>query len=443
MHRRFCSLRSPEPPLKFTQVSYGNLRSMMKRMIRYPRTAITISILVLCVFFITQCVQKDHERPGVVMNARGEEFAGSASCAGCHREIYDHHVHTAHYLTSRKATQEYIRGSFGPGKNNYAFNRSVVVAMEKRDDGFYQVEYFRETEKKARRMDIVIGSGTMGQSFLNWQDSKLFQLPITFFSAADQWSNSPGFPDKVVFNRVITSRCLECHTSFVRIISDPGKEPEEFDQSRIIYGVDCEKCHGPAAMHVAFQSQHPDEKKAKFIINPASLSRQQNLDLCASCHGGRLQKLQPSFSFTVGDTLSYYFIVDTSAPDPAHIDVHGNQYGLLRASKCFRMSMTLTCTSCHDTHQNEKGRVAVFSQRCMSCHSGEHGNPCPLQKTLGDAITSNCVDCHMPLQPSKAIAVQLEGDTRPVSAMIRSHFISIYPEETKKMIPLIKKKKSR
>jgi mono/diheme cytochrome c family protein len=374
----------------------------------------------------------------VIKNANGAAFAGSASCVGCHKSISDSHVHTAHFLTSQPAAEKYIKGSFEPGKNKFAFNGSVAVAMEKRNDGLYQVEYFRDTEKKARRFDMVIGSGTMGQSYLHWQDNNLLQLPITYFASANTWSNSPGFPDKVVFNRVITSRCLECHTSYMKSISEPGKEPEAFDKNQIMYGVDCEKCHGPAAEHVAFQSKNPAEKTGKFIVNPSSLTRQQNLDLCASCHGGRLQKIKPSFSFLVGDKLSDYFMVDTAAPDPSHIDVHGNQYGLLRASKCFRMSDVMTCNTCHNTHQTEKGQTALFSQRCMSCHTGEHNTPCKLQATMGATINTNCIDCHMPVQPSKAIAVQLEGSTTPLAALIRSHYISIYPQETQKVLSKMK-----
>jgi hypothetical protein len=412
---------------------------MAKKMTRYPRSILTVCAIAISVLALTKCMNRE-EDPGVIKNAMGAAFAGSATCANCHKDIYRHHLQTAHYLTSRPAEERYIKGSFAQGKNSYAFNRSVVVSMEKRTDGLYQVEYFRDEEKRAQRFDVVIGSGTMGQSFLYWKDNFLFQLPITYFSAADRWSNSPGFPDKVIFNRVITSRCLECHATYAQVVSAQDAVPEQFDHRHIIYGVDCEKCHGPAAGHVAFQTQHPEEKKGKFIINPAAFSRQQSLDLCASCHGGRLTKTQPSFSFNAGDTLSNYFVVDTTAPDPTHVDVHGNQYALLRASKCFRSSMTMTCNSCHNTHESEKGNVAIFSQRCMSCHSEGHANTCPLLKTVGTSITSNCVDCHMPLQPSKAIAVQLEGDAMPVAAMIRSHFISIYPEQTKKVLPGLKKK---
>src|SRR5438045_8937759 len=127
----------------------------------------------------------------------------------------------------------------------------------------------------------------MGQSYLYGKDDHLYQLPITYFTAANAWSNSPGFPDKVRFDRMITSRCLECHTTFIKKISSPEEENEKFDSQKIMYGVDCEKCHGPAAKHVEFQTQNPKINTAKYIINPAKLSRQQNLDLCALCHGGR------------------------------------------------------------------------------------------------------------------------------------------------------------
>ncbi|MES1226379.1 MAG: hypothetical protein ABUT20_63475, partial [Bacteroidota bacterium] len=175
-----------------------------------------------------------------------------------------------------------------------------------------------------------------------------------------------------------------------------------------------------------------------FIINPASLSRQQQLDACALCHGGKLQKTKPSFEFVAGDKLSDYFTYDTTTnPVTDNIDVHGNQYGLLRASKCFRMSETMTCNTCHNPHENERGKVEIFSQRCAGCHNtNEHGNGkiCKMTATLGTSINNNCIDCHMPAKASRAIAVYLPGASEPVSAYIRSHFITIYPEETKKFM---------
>jgi hypothetical protein len=279
----------------------------------------------------------------------------------------------------------------------------------------------------------------MGQSFLTWKNHFLYQLPVTYFSAANEWSNSPGYPNKIIFNRPVTSRCLECHTSFAKIISAENVEHEEFDPNQMMYGVDCEKCHGPAAEHVLFQTQNPTSLKAKNIINPSQLSRQQNMDLCASCHGGRLQKTKPSFEFAVGDKLTDFFNVDTFAPNTNNIDVHGNQYGLLRASKCYKISNTMTCNTCHNTHENEKGKTTLYSQRCITCRTIEHNNFCTVKVAPGMDIKSNCIDCHMPLKPSKAIAVFLPGKSAPTAALIRSHYITIYPEETKKLLDFLKK----
>ncbi|WP_162303913.1 multiheme c-type cytochrome [Paracnuella aquatica] len=388
-------------------------------------------LLVVVVLLLSQCMDgeksnaADKEKSVTQPAVSFAQFAGSQACASCHADVYKSHVQTAHFRTSAPASDSTVLGSFNKGRNTFHFNDHLSVVMERRDSGMYQAAYQYGEEKLARRIDLVIGSGTMGQSFLHWRGHNLFQLPITFFAAANAWSNSPGFPPKVVFNRVITSRCMECHTTFAQTFNSSSGAVESFDRGKIIFGVDCEKCHGPAAQHVAFQQANPDAATAKYIVNPARLSRQQQLDLCALCHGGALQKTAPSFSFTAGSNLSDFFVPDSTAPNPANIDVHGNQYGLLRVSKCFTASTTLTCNSCHNTHANERGNKVLFSQRCMACHQQDGDHFCT-NKTLPAAkLATNCIDCHMPEQPSRAIAVFLPGKASPTAAMIRSHYISV------------------
>jgi hypothetical protein len=416
----------------------------MRNIFNHKRAAFIVLLLAIGVFVSIRCMNNDSSHKSQNNNTLAHKddfklFAGSATCMTCHKDIYEKHLKTAHFLTSTPAFEKYIKGSFEPGKNTFAFNEFVKVVMEKRDSGLFQVEYVRGVEKRAKRFDMSIGSGTMGQSFLYWMHDQLFQMPITYFTAANTWSNSPGFPNNVYFNRPITSRCLECHSTYAKTISLGGEEPEKFDRQQMILGVDCEKCHGPALEHVTFQSQHPAEKTAKYIINPAKLTRVQSLELCALCHGGRMQKTKASFEFTAGDKLSDFFLVDTMPPDPQNIDVHANQYGLLRASKCFRMTTTLTCNTCHNTHENERGKISVFSQRCMTCHNQEHGTFCKIDSLPIATIKKNCIDCHMPLKSSRNIAVMLPGATTVTAALIRSHYISVYPDETKKVLEYMKK----
>jgi len=413
----------------------------MKGIIKYRSFTVTLCIIMGCLLFFTKCINNQKDKDAHTVNAnKYAAYAGSASCASCHESIYESHINTAHFHTSEVAAEKNIQGSFDTGKNTFSYPSGGTIAMEKRTDGFFQVAYVDAVEKKKERFDITIGSGTKGQSYASWVDHKLVQLPITYFTSAGQWSNSPGYPDKIAFNRPITSRCLECHATYAEKISAPEKDPEEFDQSRMVLGVDCERCHGPAAAHVKFQTQNPNEKTAKFIINPASFLRQQSLDMCALCHGGRLQKTKPSFQFTAGDKLPDYFVIDTTGRDVNSIDVHGNQFGLLAASKCFRMSTTLTCNTCHNPHQNEKGKAVTFAERCATCHNDTHtGNvSCKMKNSLSkEALNANCVKCHMPEQPSMAIAVHLQGQTIPTPALMHTHLIKNYPNETKKILDFI------
>jgi len=411
----------------------------MKHITMYGRSVITVCIIICVGFLLTQCIdrQNDNTQP-YNKKVSFKQFAGSATCANCHKNIYNTHINTAHYHTSRPASAASIKGSFDKGKNSFSFDAVTRIDMEKTDSGFYQVLYLNGIKNLARPFDIVSGSGVKGQTSMYWYKNQLYQLPVAYFTPADEWSNSPGYPKKPLFNRAVSSRCMECHSTYINTISADDMDPVEFDHTSIIYGVDCERCHGPGAEHAAFQLQHPQATKAKYIINPSLLTRQQQLDACALCHGGKLNKTKPSFEFITGDKLSGYFTFDsTKVPNPDSIDLHGNQYGLLRASKCFRMNETLTCNTCHNPHENERGKLEVFSQRCISCHTtNEHGNGkiCKMTAELGNTINENCIDCHMPAKASRAIAVLLRSSNTPVSAYIRSHFISIYREETKKFI---------
>jgi hypothetical protein len=397
------------------------------------RSFVVIALLTAAVIFFVKCTDAANDKKNAGTASAFEQYAGSEKCISCHKNIYDTHLHTEHHLSTAIAAKSNISGSFDTGMNKLIFNPTTYVAMEDRDSGLYQVQYIYDEEEKSERFDITVGSGRKGQSYLSWIGKKLAQLPVTYFTPAKQWSTSPGYPsDKVAFDRPITARCLECHSTYFEVTSAPDAIMPDFDKQKIIYGIECEKCHGPAAEHVKYQTEHPQEKQAKFIVNTGKLSRQQSLDLCGLCHGGRLTKKAPSFSFKAGDSLSTYFTFEQQVQDAANMDVHGNQLGLLRASKCY-LNSQMTCISCHNTHENEKDKLQVFSQRCMTCHDATHTKSCKLTAAIGPAITQNCIDCHMPKQSSRSIAVNLQGVDTLTPVMMRNHFIKIYPSETDKV----------
>jgi hypothetical protein len=301
--------------------------------------------------------------------------------------------------------------------------------MEKRPGGLYQVAYVNGKEERAERFDITIGTGKHGQTYLYWDNNnELHQLPISYSANTHYWANSPGYAnDEIFFDRLIEARCLECHTTFTKQDLFFG-----FDRSQILYGIDCQRCHGPAANHVEFHTENTNEKQGKFIINPSSLSPQLALDICAVCHSGIMQSKSSAFSFMPGDTLSQHFYKNPKEIDLVTLDVHANQYGLFSASKCFTGSRTMTCTSCHNVHIKESGNLSIYAPKCMNCHKQSDHTFCTLQAQEGFSMEANCVNCHMPLMDSKNIIMSSSPE------LVRTHRIGIYPEATKKWLQLSK-----
>ncbi|MDP4148721.1 MAG: multiheme c-type cytochrome [Bacteroidota bacterium] len=369
----------------------------------------------------------------VIRDGYDKAFAGSASCVSCHKTIYESHIRTAHYRDSRPAdSRAAIKGSFDSGRNRFVYNKFMEVILEKKGNQFWQTGYIGGDLYQREAFGVVIGSGRKGQTYLYWKDSKLFQLPVSYYTPLDDWCNSPGYSTNLIrFDRQITPHCIECHGTYAKA-EDRNSTGDGylFDKTQIIYGIDCEKCHGPGAEHVAFHKANPGEKNGKFIIHATLLTRQQRLDACALCHSGVRDELKPAFSFKVGDKLDEFSMPAYSSDSVATLDVHGNQYGLLTSSKCFRMSQ-MDCSSCHNVHRNEVNSPKLYSERCMTCHQTAAHNSCTMPVTAGLVLAINCIDCHMPALPSQKIFLQLSNASKTTPDLVRTHRVAIYPESTK------------
>lgn len=395
------------------------------------------------VMVLAQCVDrpaKEKQMP-VAGDFRGPEYAGAEACGKCHDNIHRSYHFTAHKLTSNAPSKESIKGSFDAGKNTYNYLDNVKVRMEDRDSGLYQVAYMNNQERGAFPFGTVIGSGRKAQTYLYWYGDNAFQLPISYSVAAGSWVNSPNYPpDKVRFDRLINIGCFECHGSYIKLrgTQEEGTRlVDYFDRKQIINGIDCERCHGPAKEHVDFHEKNPGEKQSKFIASYASLSRQARVDLCAQCHSGAHPARKTIFYFKPGDTLSNYFSRAANDHfDVTQLDVHGNQYQLMAASACFKKSDILDCASCHNPHASERDDMEIFSNRCLNCHKEVKHNLPIAQKDL----IKNCIDCHMPAAPSRAIGMKAENSPEASPNLVRTHYIAVYGEITQRYIDSLRKK---
>ncbi len=130
----------------------------------------------------------------------------------------------------------------------------------------------------------------------------------------------------------------------------------------------------------------------------------------------------------MGDTLAKFKEPSFASLnlDPTTMDVHGNQNGLLKASKCFMMS-NMDCGTCHDTHKKETPNLSFYSQRCMQCHNAANHNFCKAAPAAISTFKNNCIDCHMPLKPSTAISMISSNGEKKTPYYARSHYIAVYP----------------
>ena len=354
-----------------------------------------------------------------------ESYAGSEACASCHEKQARTYGSTPHARDSILPSRETIVGDFTPEHAVLrTSNPNLAFVMASTPDGFYQAAVNPADPQSGkpdfRSIDIVVGSGRHGQTYLHWEGDRLFELPVSYWTYDHKWVNSPGYPDgQLHWDRAVLPRCLECHVSYFSWLPPTTNR---YSKTSLVLGIDCERCHGPGSVHVQRErSPNPPKQGSadEAIVNPAHLSRDQQLSLCSLCHSGGAPPQGTPLTFVVGDDIRNYLKI-TPPPVDAPVDVHGNQVGAMEQSKCFS-SGKLTCSTCHDVHETQEDANA-FSSHCLDCHKVRS---CGRYRTLGVAIKGRCVECHMPVQNSNAVTTADSG--QQLHATMRAHRIAVYP----------------
>ena len=358
-------------------------------------------------------------------------FTGPKACAECHQEKHDSFVETSHAKTSAFASRSSILGSFEDGKNVLR-TKSQHLSFEMLTDKakFFQrmtlVSEGSEPVGADFPIDIVTGSGKVGQTYLYWQGEHLYQLHASYLKMTDSWMNSPGYEDGVAnFARPILSFCLECHATYVQPYENTANQ---YHRENMVMGVTCEKCHGPGEQHIAFHRENPNEQKGKHITNPDDLPDERSLELCQLCHGGTPEsQVRDSFTFRPGNVLAEHYKYKQQRGKEVSAGIHTNsQLPRLQRSKCFTESETMTCIDCHNPHQFERGDMRLFSDRCVTCHQPQ---ACGKFEQLGERLRENCIDCHM--RSFEVDDIKLISEGKQLIPTMRDHYIKVWPDATK------------
>jgi tetratricopeptide (TPR) repeat protein len=357
-------------------------------------------------------------------------YADASSCATCHAAIAETYSRTGMARGFSRVGPGSLAGSaaqgsaapgsvaqgsvaqgFSPAMSAPLFHKASnrYYSMVERDGRLFQRRHQigfdgKETNVLELEAHYVVGSGNHARTFLHKTASgRLVQLPVSSYQGS--WEMSPGYdrPAHLDFRRAIDAGCMSCHNGFPRSPVEDDREGPLFGDF-LPNGIDCQRCHGPGQRHIDAIARNDVDAARRAIINPATLSRERQLETCLQCHLESTSSPLPfqirryehaPFSYVPGQPLGDYFIHFDHAPGSGRDDKFEiNSAGYrLRKSACFQQS-EMTCVTCHDPHDARRGAEAVkrYVTVCQSCHTGAHATePASPKRSEG-----GCVDCHMP-----------------------------------------------
>lgn len=334
-----------------------------------------------------------------------DAYAGSATCRDCHEKKYDAWHDDFHAKALSAANAQTVLGSF----DHAHFRGDSSEAWMSRDGGGKYVMRTRNRDGQLADYPVswVIGAKRMQDTVTVFDDGRWQVLPIYFhitgkgewvdYNAAKQGPVAPDHPYFWTnFRRTANKECLECHATGVDLRYDARSHV--WSTSFADAGVACEACHGPGA-------RHAETKAKEDIVRADHLDKEQELSICARCHGPRdplfplldaRDQYRPGQRYgdkymplvvTDGTERSGEFFAD-GRPSSSSFE-----YQALLQSRCFR-SGGATCLTCHaaphEDHAANELRDSDPSSSCTKCHAmpAEHSHHATAQ--------ASCVDCHMP-----------------------------------------------
>jgi hypothetical protein len=266
---------------------------------------------------------------------------------------------------------------------------------------------------------FVLGSGSLGFSYLTEREGYLFQTPISWFSQKKIWEVSPGFGPDLLPGRKVRGGCLYCHANRAR----PRAGYEDRYESPVFDGhaIGCERCHGPGEAHVRERrAALPVETERDYsIVQVGGLEPALREAVCEQCHlEGEVRfprRGRGLYDYRPGMPLQDFWAVFVYAQEGKDRKAV-NHVEQMYQSKCFtagKGDKRMGCISCHNPHDfvGAERRVAYYRGKCLQCHQ-ERGCSEPLPRRLRKSPEDSCIACHMPRRSATDIAHAATTDHR-------------------------------
>lgn len=365
---------------------------------------------LLCVCFILGCAPADPAKPALdATNTVDIDYVGDEACASCHGGLYDAYHQTGMGKSVTRfdeatAPEQFGETSVRDARSGYEYQAFV------RGDTLFQREYRVDESgnvvyEQEYPAEWVIGSGHATRSYLMNVNGYITQMPLTWYVDRQKWDMSPGYEQtNQRFSRPINLECMACHNA-----APAQSVGTQNHYTQVPLGISCERCHGPGGAHVDARLdgyEPPEGENDPYIVNPANLTRNLQLSVCQQCHLTGTTVFQPGEDMTTympGEPLVAHrtvFVTEEQFNDPSQFGI-ASHASRLALSACY-IESEMTCTTCHDPHFSVNALSDdYFNERCQSCHGGHADEDDPMLcvrpdvTTQAEAMTGNCVSCHL------------------------------------------------
>jgi len=304
--------------------------------------------------------------------AAGAPATDSSLCISCHRAQAGEQPHTSMARAlSRVGESEILRSNpkltFREGDYSYQIANDGAAITYTVTDG---------NETLRVPLQWSFGLGTAGQTYVYQRRGQWYETRLSYYQAIRGLDLTPGHKPALprsledaagrFLDASETPRCFGCHATNAVVegrLSLAGITP----------GVQCERCHGPAAKHV--EAMKTGDLKAAAMPKLGKLPAEDLSNFCGQCHRTWAE-------------------VAMNGPHDIN-NVRFQPYGLTN-SRCYDPAdPRIRCVACHDPHREVVKSAAAYDPKCLACHGGSDANspakakPCP-------SANKNCVTCHMP-----------------------------------------------
>jgi cytochrome c553 len=312
--------------------------------------------------------------------AGNAKFLGTDACAECHRAKVTTQKQTHMGKALDMATEAEILRS----NPNLTYRQGPYAYQIVREGNNSTYSVTDSTNTISIPLVYCFGNGEAGQTYVLQYKDKFYESRVSFYDSLRGLDITMGHQPNVPKNLIEamgremkmeeTRDCFGCHTT-------NGVSGKTLQLDHMMKGVTCEACHGPGEKHVA--AMKAEDFKQNQIFNPKRLSTEELSNFCGTCHRSWEQVALMGLRGINNVRFQPYRLTN---------------------SKCYDSEdKRISCTACHDPHQERKRDAAFYDAKCAACHNANAKaaaakltSPSKRLAVLCKVGKAKCATCHMP-----------------------------------------------